>query len=146
MALQALPAVAAPPSNDTIGGATVVSISEALSPTVDITVDPIGLVDPRMGVVYLTGTYTCSNADFIDVFGDAQQTVGRSTIIGSFVFSDVGTCDGTVHTWSATVYPQNGKFVGGPVMTLVFGISCAAFIGCASDGGEQTGRLRGGNL
>jgi hypothetical protein len=58
------------------GGTLRISFNEAPPPppppTVDITVDPVGRVDQQTGVAYLTGTYTCSSADYIDVFGEAR--------------------------------------------------------------------------
>jgi len=127
------------------GGTLRISFNEAPPPpTVDITVDPIGRVDGKTGVAYLTGTYSCSNGDFIDVFGDARQAIGvRSTVVGSFEFFDVGTCDGTSRTWSATVFPDNGKFAGGKTMTVTFAFSCGVFE-CAEGFVEQTVKLRGG--
>lgn len=129
------------------GGTLRISITEAPPPpTVEITVDPIGRVDPQTGVAYLTGTYTCTNADSIDVFGEARQTIGvRATVVGFFGFFDVGTCDGTAHTWSATVFPDNGKFAGGKTMTVTFAFACGAFE-CADGYVEQTVKLRGGKL
>jgi hypothetical protein len=74
------------------GGTLQISFNEAPPPpTVDITVDPVGRVDAQTGVATLTGTYTCSNGDFIDVFGQARQAVGRFVVVGSFGFFDVGT-------------------------------------------------------
>jgi hypothetical protein len=126
------------------GGTLRISFNEVPPPpTVDITVDPIGRVDARTGEAFLTGTYTCSNGDFIDGFGEARQAVGRFVIVGSFSFSDVGTCDGAVHTWSATVFPENGKFAGGKAMTVTFAFSCGVFE-CTEGFVEQTVRLRGG--
>jgi hypothetical protein len=126
------------------GGTLRISFNEAPPPpTVDITVDPVGRVDAQTGVAYLTGAYTCSNADFIDVFGQARQAVGRFVVNGSFSFFDVSTCDGTSHLWSATVVPENGKFAGGKAMTMTFAVSCGTFQ-CAEDFVEQTVRLRGG--
>src|SRR5919106_165995 len=53
------------------GGTLQISFNEAPPPpTVDIVVDPVGRVDPQTGAAYLTGTYTCSNAEFIEVFGE----------------------------------------------------------------------------
>ena len=129
------------------GGTLRISISEAPPPpTVEITVDPIGRVDAQTGVAYLTGTYTCTNADFIDVFGEARQTIGvRAAVIGFFEFFDIGTCDGTVQTWSAAVFPDNGKFAGGKTLTVTFAFACGAFE-CADGYVEQTVKLRGGKL
>jgi hypothetical protein len=129
------------------GGTLRISITEAPPPpTVEITVDPVGRVNGQTGEAFLTGTYTCTNADFIDVFGEARQTIGvRATVVGFFGFFDVGTCDGTAHTWSATVFPDNGKFAGGKTMTVTFAFACGAFE-CADGYVEQTVKLRGGKL
>jgi Family of unknown function (DUF6299) len=112
-------------------------------PTMDITVDPFGRVDLQTGVASLSGTYTCSNADLIDVFEQAQQALPRSVIVGSGFFRAFGTCDGTAHPWSATVVPDSGKFVGGKAMTLTFAFSCGEF-DCVPDSVERTVILRGG--
>jgi hypothetical protein len=129
------------------GGTLRISITEAPPPpTVDITVDPIGRVNGRTGEAFLTGTYTCTNADFIDVFGEARQSIGvRGAVVGFFGFFDEGTCDGTVHTWSAIVVPEDGKFAGGKTMTVTFALACGVFE-CADGYVEQTVKLRGGNL
>jgi hypothetical protein len=47
------------------------------------------------------------------------------------------------HTWSADVFPQNGKFAGGKTMTVTFAFSCGPFE-CGSGFVEQTVQLRGG--
>ena len=129
------------------GGTLRISVNEAPPPpTVEITVDPVGRVDAKAGVAYLTGTYTCTNADFIDVFGEARQTIGvRAAVVGFFEVFDVGTCDGTAHTWSAAVFPDNGKFAGGKTLTVTFAFACGTFE-CADGYVEQTVKLRGGKL
>jgi hypothetical protein len=128
------------------GGRLRISFNEAPPPpTVDITVDRVGRVDPQTGVAYLTGAYTCTNADFIEVFGEARQAVGRFVVVGSFYFFDLGTCDGVSHPWSATVFPENGMFAGGKAMTLTFAFSCGVYQ-CAEDFVEQTVMLRGGKV
>jgi hypothetical protein len=128
------------------GGTLHISFNAALPPpTVDVTVDPIGRVNLQTGVAYLTGTYTCSSADLIQLFGEARQVLPRFVVAGSFEFGDIITCDGTVHPWSATVVPQSGKFAGGKAMTVTFAFSCNDFE-CADDYVEQTVILRGGKL
>jgi Family of unknown function (DUF6299) len=112
-------------------------------PTMGITVDPFGRVDLQTGVASLSGTYTCSNADLVDVSGQARQVLPRSVIVGSGFFRAFGTCDGTAHPWSATVVPDSGKFVGGKAMTLTFAFSCGEF-DCVPDSVERTVILRGG--
>jgi hypothetical protein len=52
----------------------------------------------------------------------AQQDAGkRFSILGYGSFSDFDTCDGTLRTWSATIYPENGKFAGGKALSLLCG-------------------------
>lgn len=77
------------------------------------------------------------------MLGEARQTFGRFVAVGFFSFVEVGTCDGSLHRWSATVAPEAIKFGGGKTMTVTFVFSCGAFE-CASDYVEQTVMLRGG--
>jgi hypothetical protein len=125
------------------GGLLNISIDEFLFPTVDITVSPHGYVDGRTGVATISGTYTCAHADFIDISIQAQQSAGkRFTIQGSGFFSDFNTCDGTPHPWSATIFPQNGKFAGGKAMSVAFAFSCGP-ISCSDGYAEQQVLLSG---
>ena len=112
-------------------------------PTIDVTVDPTGTVSGRTGVAHLSGTYTCTDADFIDVFGDVTQPVGRAAVTGSFEFFDESTCDGTSRAWTADVFPNVGKFAAGKAMTVTFSFACGAFE-CADGFNEQVVKLRGG--
>jgi hypothetical protein len=126
------------------GGNLNISFIEAPPPpTVDITVNKYGTVNTRTGVATISGTYTCTNGDFIDVFGSARQAVGRFFVNGFFGFFDFGTCDGSTHLWSAQVFGDNGKFAGGKAMTVTFGLSCGVFE-CAEGYSEQVVQLRGG--
>lgn len=125
------------------GGSLNISFNEAPPPpTVDITVDRFGKVNARTGVATISGTYTCDNGDFIDVFVEARQNVGRFTVLGFGEFFDFGTCDGASRTWSADVFPDNGKFAGGKTLTLAFAFACGPFE-CADGFVEQTVQLRG---
>jgi len=126
------------------GGTLNISFSEIVSPTIDtFTVNRYGKFNSKTGTATISGTYSCSHADFIDVFVDAQQPVGRFTILGSGEFFDFSTCDGAVHSWSAQVFPQNGKFAGGKTMTLNFATSCGP-LECAFGFVQQKVQLRGG--
>ena len=112
-------------------------------PTLDLTVDSVGQVDAHTGVATISGTYTCTDGDFVEIFVEASQKIGRFTISGSGGFFDLGTCDGTPHSWSAEVFPQNGKFAGGKLQTIISALSCG--LGdCASAFIEQVVQLRGG--
>ena len=115
-------------------------------PTVNISVNPFGKVNTRTGVATISGSYTCTNGDFIQTFVDARQKVGNgrnATIAGFGSFFDSGTCDGTSRPWSAAVIPQSGKFAGGKSMTMTFAFACGPFQ-CADGFVEQTVQLRGG--
>jgi len=125
------------------GGSLSISFTEVPPPpTVNISVDPVGSVNTKTGVATISGTYTCSNGEFIDVFVNASQSVGRFTISGFGSFSAARTCDGAPHSWSAEVFPQNGKFSGGQSLTMTFASSCGPFE-CSSGFVEQTVQLRG---
>ncbi|SCZ84452.1 hypothetical protein [Nitrosomonas mobilis] len=127
------------------GGLLSISFNEVAPTTLDdFTVNPVGIVNIRTGVATISGTYTCNNGDFLGLFGDASQNVGRiATIRGDFFFFDSGTCNGTSHPWSGNVVPQNGKFAGGKAMTMTFAFTCGPFQ-CADGYIEQKIQLRGG--
>jgi hypothetical protein len=125
------------------GGLLTILFNEVLAPTLSITVNRFGRVNTRTGVATISGTYTCVNGDFIEVFGEARQTVGRiATIVGGFFFFDSGTCDGEPHSWSADIVPQSGQFRG-KTMTVTFAFSCGPFE-CADGFVERIVQLRGG--
>ncbi len=126
------------------GGSLSISFNEAPPPpTVDITVNRFGTFNAHTGVAAISGTYTCTNGDFIEVFVDARQNVGRFfTILGSGGFFDFGTCDGASHAWAADVVPQTGKFAGGKATTVTVAFACGPFQ-CAEGFAEQTVVLRG---
>ena len=110
------------------GGSLSISFNEAPPPpTMDVNVSPRGTFDSRTGAVTIRGTYTCTDAEFIDIFGDVAQSVGRiATIRGFFDLFDEGTCDGSSHAWSATVVPESGKFKGGRAVAVAFSFACGS--------------------
>jgi hypothetical protein len=126
------------------GGSLNISFSEVAAPTLDaFTVDAFGSFDSRTGIATISGTYTCSNGDFLSGFVDARQDAGRFTIFGNGSLFASGTCDGASHPWAAEVFPLNGKFAGGKAMTMTFAFACGPF-NCATGYVEQTVVLRGG--
>jgi hypothetical protein len=126
------------------GGALIISFNEVPPPpTVDITVNRFGSVNTPTGVATISGTYTCTNGDFVQLDIDARQNVGRFfTIVGQGSFFDFGTCDGAPHNWSVEIFPQSGKFGGGKTLTVTFAQSCGQFE-CGFGFAEQTVQLRG---
>jgi hypothetical protein len=81
--------------------------------------------------VKTSGSYICTDAAWITIFGTAHQKVDRFTISGFINFFESGTCDGTPHPWSAEVTPDtpdNGKFVDGELEVALSFIACREFI------------------
>jgi hypothetical protein len=127
-----------------MGGSLDISFVEAPPPpTAEITVDPRGTFSSKTGIAHLSGSYTCTDADFLEVDGSVRQPVGRLAVTGSFFVFDEGTCDGTPHPWAADVAPDNGKFAGGKAMTVTFAFACGPF-DCTEGFTEQTVHLSGG--
>jgi len=112
-------------------------------PKVTVSVDPYGTVNIQTGVATISGIYTCTHGDSINVTVNASQNVGRFTVSGSGAFSRANTCDGAPHAWSANVVPENGKFAGGKSLALTFSYACSYFE-CGTGYTEQTVQLRGG--
>ena len=125
------------------GGSLNISFHEAPPPAaLDITLDHFGTFNSNSGTATISGIYTCTNAEFIQVDVEARQTSGWSNISGFGNFFDAGTCDGTSHLWSAEIFPQNGVFKGGKTLSLNFAFSCGVFE-CATGYVEQVIQLRG---
>lgn len=108
----------------------------------DATVNPVGRFDSKTGQATLSGTFRCTDADFVQVMGQVSQSVGRVTVNGTLVFGAT-TCDGTPQPWSATAIPSNGKFAGGKSLTVVVTFACGSSQ-CADGFTEQTVQLKGG--
>lgn len=125
------------------GGLLSISFTEVAGTTLDaLTVDATGTFDPVTGIATISGTYTCSDGDFLSAFVDARQEAGRFTVFGTGGFFASGTCDGASHAWTADVLPQAGKFAGGKAMTVTFAFACGPF-NCALGFVERTVLLRG---
>jgi hypothetical protein len=125
------------------GGMLSISFNEAPPPpTVDITVNSVGEVNPRTGVAKISGTYTCSNGYYVDIYVSARQNVGRFSINGDGYFFDFDTCDEVPHKWTTEIFPYSGKFAGGKAMTVTNASSCGIYE-CSYGYAEQTVMLRG---
>lgn len=126
----------------TNGGNLALSLSEAPPPpTVDVTVDPSATV-AKDGSVTLTGTYSCTDADWVDIEASLTQTVGRFKING-YGYVSFDQCDGEPHAFDLNVTGDNGTFAGGKAASVAWTWACGAF-DCAEDYDEQTVRLRRG--
>lgn len=119
------------------GGSLAITLSEENFPEVDLTVNPKGKVD-RYGNALISGTITCSGANFADLWVSLKQSVGRFAILGDGFAS--GTCDGTTQPWEAVVVPYNGKFAGGKAASFTYLFACGNAL-CSESYREQTVRL-----
>jgi Family of unknown function (DUF6299) len=129
-------------SDTEANGGTLVVTFDATPPPPSVTldVDDRAQVD-RNGSVVLSGTYTCADADFADVFGTVTQRVGRVFISGSFGLSLL--CDGSPQTWQAETVGQTGLFAGGKAATVSFAFACNV-VTCTEYTFEDTVKLSKG--
>ncbi|MEJ7584703.1 MAG: hypothetical protein WKF43_11605 [Acidimicrobiales bacterium] len=120
-------------------GNLVLQVSEAPPPLeLGVTIDPVGKVVPKTGVVTITGTVTCSSPAF--VFQDVlvQQRAGR-VILSGLGFVDL-PCVGTT-PWSGSLTADNGIFKAGKAHVDVLAFSPDAGGAVAEASAEV--RLRG---
>ena len=125
------------------GGSLVLDVTVAPPPpSLDVWVDAKAKVT-RDGTALITGTYSCTDADFIAIDGQLTQQVGRFKITGWGSFYDEGTCDGTSHSFTMPISSENGTFAGGKAASITFTFGCGAFE-CAEGYQEQTVMLSKG--
>lgn len=68
------------------GGTLILSLSQAPPPpTVAVSVNSTAGFDPHDGTATFSGTVTCTNASFLDFFGQVTQQVGRGQVNGTFL-------------------------------------------------------------
>jgi hypothetical protein len=126
--------------NPANGGNLVLDVTAAPPPpTVDVTVDPKAKVD-KTGTAWVTGSYTCTDADSIELDGELHQSVGRVTVNGFGFLFDEGTCDGTARSFTMPITGENGKFAGGKAASIVFSFACGV-LECADGFTEQRVQL-----
>lgn len=122
------------------GGNLVISFLDGGgTPTVDVNVNPNGRLDGQ-GNALVRGSYTCTNGDSIELFGDLLQ-LRLVAVRGSFGFVEDGTCDGVRRTWPALVEPTTGRFGTGEALLTTFGFVCGRFL-CSEGYAERVIRLR----
>lgn len=127
---------------DEVGNGGTLNLSVTLGPPppkLTVKVDRVGLVSVRQGTVKLRGTFTCSNADFLNINGQLTQRSGTGE--GTFSFGVSGRCDGKPHSWSAGVVGPDARFTVGRSASMTFSFACGP-IECTDGYREQTVRLR----
>lgn len=128
------------------GGTLRITLQDAPPPpTISVDVNPYGTVNGKTGVATISGTYTCTDAEFIFVDSRLQQRLGvRATVLGfsGLFIEGATTCTGEPQPWTADVYPDGGKFAGGKSASFTFGFACGSWT-CSESYNEQTVKLRG---
>ncbi len=108
---------------DVVGGKLVATFSKAPAPTAALTVSPRATAF-KNGSLRLTGTYSCTNADYgSGIEGKVVQQVGRLKITGYVGVYEL-QCDGTVQPWEAYVTSDTGLFGGGKAATATVAYAC----------------------
>jgi hypothetical protein len=109
------------------------------TPTVDLTLDPVGAFNAQTGAAVVTGTVTCTGDDYAGVDIQLRQQVGRF-IVSGWSYTMVW-CDGTTQPWSAEVIGSNGLFKGGLATVEAYAVLCNVS-GCGEDYEVGSVRLR----
>ena len=109
-------------------------------PEISVTVDPLGTFD-KDGNAHISGTLSCvGEADFVDLFGNAEQSVGRFTVRGFFGTFTEGCPEGPL-PWTAEVIGETGQFKGGRLSVTVEVFACT--FDCTFEVVEAEVRLKG---
>lgn len=111
-------------------------------PTLNVNVDPRATVD-KSGVVWVTGTYTCSLANRIEFDFQLSETVGRFTVNGYAAVTDDSPCDGSTIPFKVAISGYDGKFAGGKASALVYTDACGDLV-CDGKNTEHTIQLTKG--
>ena len=123
------------------GGDLRITFSLSRFPDINFSVDSYGKLDPSSGSATIAGSYTCTAGASFEIFVDATQRKGQSTVVGSGDFQ--GECGGTAQRWTVVVEPESGKFTDVKLQTTSFGVASVPDLGVAYQI-NQTVKLRGG--
>jgi hypothetical protein len=106
------------------GGNLVLSLEQGPPPpTISATIDATGTVLPK-GKAEISGTFTCTKADFAEVDGQLRQIWHRVKITAFFSKIEPGLCDGHVHDWSRIVTSHNGTYAAGDATVRIDASAC----------------------
>jgi hypothetical protein len=94
------------------------------------TVSQFGSVQPTTGAATITGSVTCTEPAYVNIYGQLIQTHAGTPISG--YFGTYMPCDGTT-PWSATVQTQAALFHGRSAALFVGGKAIVAATASASD-------------
>jgi hypothetical protein len=123
------------------GGKLNITFSESRYPDINFSVDSYGKLDPSSGSATISGSYTCTAGASFEIFVDATQRKGQSTVVGSGDFQ--GECDGMAQRWTVVVEPESGKFTDAKLQTTSFGVASVPDLGVAYEINQKV-KLRSG--
>jgi hypothetical protein len=106
------------------GGTLRLHIDDA--PSIALHVRERTLIDPH-GVVHLTGTYSCTHARSLHVFGTLIEIVGDKVPVGDFDTLGVPApiCNGLLHPWTGLVLaPNTSPFAPGNAAAFTHARAC----------------------
>jgi hypothetical protein len=84
------------------GGMLVLNVGPEHSPfSVELAVDRQATIGSTPGTAIISGTVTCNQPGFVDIYGDLRQKQGLNVVRGDFYASS--TCSSTPTAWTATV-------------------------------------------
>jgi Family of unknown function (DUF6299) len=109
-------------------------------PVVELSVDPVGRLNPRTGAATVSGTTVCLPGASWTLAVTLSQDTGATTISGSGTAGPV-VCDGTTQPWSLSIQPSSGRFVRGNANVDADATVCLSGT-CVSDHVQQTITLR----
>jgi hypothetical protein len=109
------------------GGGTL-RLNMGESPIANVLLHAQGLANAAHDA-QLSGSYRCTNASFVEIFGSLTEVVGQNVAAGSFDNLGVpaATCDGNQQSWSAKAIHKPDPFVpfaAGDAATLASNIAC----------------------
>lgn len=110
----------------TNGGNLVLQLEQGPPPpTVSATINAKGTLLPK-GKAEVSGTFTCTNAQVLEVDGQLRQIWQRVKINGYFTSFQQGDniCDGKSHTWSRVVTSHNGFYAAGDATVRISAVAC----------------------
>jgi probable HAF family extracellular repeat protein len=99
-------------------------------------------VDPKTGIVTLTGTVACNRGSAVSISGQLQEIVAqRALLLGTFF--TFFACVEPVTAWSTPVVANNGRFGAGPAEASASAFACER--SCDSDYQSGPVQLVGGH-
>lgn len=131
-------------ATDNTGKSASASFVVTVVPRFDITLELARkhAVDPKTGVVSLTGSVACNRGTTVSVSGQLQEIVAnRAVLLGTFF--TFFACVEPVTTWSTPVVATNGRFGAGPAEASASAFACE--LSCDSDYKSGPVQLVGGH-